>query len=256
MRPQPHRPALKWTHGSKSLRRTLIGSAPAVVFILLVIPVAAPGYIAHANGYDGESTMTEGRAMFNRRLSTRENAGSILVGLTVTVMLLCHAAVVSAQSQCWTMAGSTGTVDEAALNIVTLTNNTAAISSAVAAATADIRYNVLAMNGVFGGAMNGKELTVRFADNGPAAQVIVRVQRVHIDTGVLTTLGTLNSNFYPASTVAQTRTAVVNCQGPELDFQNHIYYIEAQLIKTGAGGTPLIRSLQICPSFVACSPEE
>jgi hypothetical protein len=133
--------------------------------------------------------------MSNRRLSTRGSARSLRVGWTIAVMLVCHAAAVSAQSQCWTMAGSTGTVDEAALNIVTLTNNTAAISSAVAAATADIRYNVLAMNGVFGGAENAKELTVRFADNGPGAQVIVQLQRVHIDTGVLTTLGTLNSNF-------------------------------------------------------------
>ena len=199
--------------------------------------------------------------MFNRRLSTKRSAGSILVGLTVAVMLLCHAAAVSAQSQCWTMAGSTGTVDEADLDIVTLADNTAAISSAVTMATGDIRYNVLALNGVFGGAMNGKALTVRFADNGPAAQVNVQVLRVHIDTGVLATLGGLNSNVYPPSTVAQTQTEVINCQGPELDFQNHIYYVEAQLIKTPPDegeppGNPLIRSIQICPSFFACSPDE
>jgi hypothetical protein len=38
---RPHRPAL-------------IGCALAIAFILLVIPVAAPGYIAHADGYNGD----------------------------------------------------------------------------------------------------------------------------------------------------------------------------------------------------------
>jgi len=189
--------------------------------------------------------------MFNRRLSARRNAGSILVGLTVTVMLLCHTAAVSAQDRCWTTAGSTGTVDEADLNIVTLTDNTAAISSAVTNATGDIRYNVVAVDGVFGGERNTKRLTVRFADNGTAARVIVRVRRVHIFTGVLTTLHTLDSNnpVYPPQTGAQTASEPFNCEDPEFDFENYIYYIETQLIKTGTGGTPLIRSLQICPGI-------
>jgi hypothetical protein len=92
-------------------------------------------------------------------------------------------------------------------------------------------------------------LTVRFADNGSAAQVLVRLQRVHIFTGVLTTLVELNSNDYPPSTVAQTQSEPFNCGGPEFDFENHIYYIEATLIKTGAAGTPLIRSIQLCPGI-------
>jgi IS1 transposase len=40
----------------------------------------------------------------------------------------------------------------------------------------------------------GCVVAYRFADNGPAAQVIIRLRRVHIDTDVLTTLGTLNSH--------------------------------------------------------------
>jgi hypothetical protein len=188
--------------------------------------------------------------MFNRRLSTKRSAGSILVGLTGAVMLLCHAAAVSAQSQCWTMAGSTGTVDEAALDIVTLTNNTAAISSAVTTATGDIRYNVLALNGVFGGAMNGKALTVRFADNGPAAQVIIRVRRVHIDTGVLATLGGLNSNVYPPSTVAQTQTEVINCQGQSLTFKTTFTMSKPNSSKQAPAGR---RSSARCKSVRASS---
>lgn len=174
--------------------------------------------------------------------------GSLLAGLTVAVMLACHGAAISAQGRCWTMGGSTGTVDEADLNLVTLTDNTAAISSAVTNATGDIRYNMVAVDGVFGGEQHMKALTVRFADNGEAARVIVRLRRVGIDSGVLTTLITLDSNEYPAISQAQTQSKTSNCQGLEFDFENNIYYIEAQLMKTGASGTSLIRSIQICPS--------
>jgi hypothetical protein len=187
--------------------------------------------------------------MFIRYLITKGKVGSLLAGLTVAVMLLCHGAAVSAQDRCWTMGGSTGTVDEADLNLVTLTNNTAAISTAVTNVTGDIRYNVVALDGVFGGDRHAKSLTVRFADNGENARVLVHLRRVHIDSGVLTTLTTLDSNNYPASTVAQTQSQVFNCGDPEFDFEHHIYYIEAQLIKTGSGGTPLIRSIHICPSL-------
>jgi hypothetical protein len=186
--------------------------------------------------------------MFIRHLITKGKTGSLLAGLTVAVMLLCHGTAALAQDRCWTMGGSTGTVDEADLNLVTLTDNTAAISSAVTNVTGDIRYNVVAVDGVFGGEQHMKALTVRFADNGEAARVIVRLRRVGIDSGVLTTLVTLDSNEYPAISQAQTQSKTFNCQGPEFDFENNIYYIEAQLIKTGASGTPLIRSIQICPS--------
>jgi hypothetical protein len=171
---------------------------------------------------------------------------SPLASMMLIGILCCQAAVVSAQDPCWSMGGSTGTIDEADLNIVTLTNNTAAASSAITSATADIRYNVVAVDGIFGGDNNTKTLTVRFADNGAAAQVLVSLRRVHSVTGVLTTLAQLNSNNYPPSTVAQTRSISFNCQGPEFDFENHIYYIEVQLIKTGAGGNPLVRSFNIC----------
>jgi hypothetical protein len=131
--------------------------------------------------------------------------------MTVSVMLLWHAAAVSAQDRCWTMGGSTGTVDEADLNLVTFTDNTAAVSGAVTNATADIRYNVVPVDGVFGGEQNAKMLAVRFADNGAAAQVIVRLRRVNIFTDV--------------------------CQGPEFDFENnipgpHIIPLDVFVLKT------------------------
>jgi hypothetical protein len=187
-----------------------------------------------------------------KNIMTIRRTGSTLVGMALAFILFCHAAAVSAQIadvSCWTMVGSGGTVDEADLDIVALGPNTVAVSSTVTNATVDLRYNVVAVDGVYGGQF--KTLTARFADNGAAARVIVHLTRLNIFTGVFTTLAELDSNNFAPSTVAQTREVALSqartCDGsPEFDFLHHIYYVEVQLIKTGAGGNPLIRAIQIC----------
>jgi hypothetical protein len=178
------------------------------------------------------------------RLMTLGRTWSTLAGLALTFALFCYAPATSALDRCWTAVGSDGTVDEADLGVVALSYNTAAVSGAVTNAIVDIRYNVVAVDGVFGG--EAKTLTVRFADNGAAAQVIVRLRRLNISTGVSAILVELNSDDYAASTVAQAHSKIFNCHGPEFDFENNIYFIEVQLIKTGVGGNPLIRAIQVC----------
>ena len=179
----------------------------------------------------------------------RKTIGGTWRTLAVTAVvfsLFCHATPVFAQARCWTSVGSDGTVDEADLSTVALSANSAAVRGVVASATVDIRYNVVAVNGIFGGERNTKTLTVRMADNGAAAQVIVRLQQLNISTGVITLLAELDSNTFPPSAVAQRRGTVFNCDRPEFDFQNNIYFFEVQLIKTAASGNPLIRAIQIC----------
>lgn len=95
-------------------------------------------------------------------------------------------------------------MDEADLGTVALSSNTAAVSGAATNATVDIRYNVVAVDGLFGGD-GTKILSARIADNGAAAQVIVRLQQLNISTGAITTLAELNSNAFPSSTGAQNR---------------------------------------------------
>jgi hypothetical protein len=179
----------------------------------------------------------------------RKTIGGTWRTLAVTAMafsLFCHATPVFAQAHCWTSVGSDGAVDEADLSTVALSANSASVRGVVASAIVDIRYNVVAVDGIFGGERNTKTLTVRMADNGPAAQVIVRLQQLNISTGVITMLAELDSNTFPPSVVAQRRGTVFNCDRPEFDFQNNIYFFEVQLIKTAAGGNPLIRAIQIC----------
>lgn len=148
-----------------------------------------------------------------------------------------------AQQQCWTSVGSAGTVDEADLNIVAISSNTTAVNASTVAATVEVRYNIVATAGLFGGECNVKTLTARYADNGSSAQVIIRLYTFNIQTGVSSTLVELNSNNFPQSTVAQARS--VSYSG-NFNFSTNIYYIEVQLIKTNTSGNPLIRALQIC----------
>lgn len=184
--------------------------------------------------------------MSNLRLRTIGGTWRTVAVIAMAFSLFCHATPIFAQGRCWTMVGSDGAVDEADLSTVALSANSAAVSGAVANATVDIRYNVVAVDGIFGGERNTKTLTVRLADNGAAAQVIVRLQQLNISTGVITMLAELNSNSFPPSAVAQRRSIAFNCDRPEFDFLNNIYFFEVQLIKTGAGGNPLIRAIQIC----------
>lgn len=188
--------------------------------------------------------------MSDLRLITTGGTKGILVGMALAFILFCHTAAVSAQDEdrCWTTVGSAGTVDEADLGTVALSSNTAAVSGAALNATVDIRYNVVAVDGVFGGGRNRKTLSARIADNGVAAQVIVRLQRLNISTGAITTLAELNSNDFPSSTGAQKRSISFNCGDPEFDFVNNIYYLDVPLTKTGSSGNPLIRAIQICPN--------
>ena len=52
------------------------------------------------------------------------------------------------------------------------------IQPSLSAATVNVRYNVVAVDGLFGG--DGKTLKVRIADNGPNAQVVVRLYQMNI----------------------------------------------------------------------------
>ena len=152
-----------------------------------------------------------------------------------------------AQAKPWTSVGSAGTVDEADTGIVTFNQSIAAISAAAAVGSSlDIRYNVVAVDGVFGG--DGIALTGRFRDTGAAERVILRLKRYSLVNGVTQTLLTLDSNTFPPSAALQTRTVGVCDVG--LDFFNNVYFVEAQLIKTDAGGVPQLGGQKV--GFIVC----
>jgi hypothetical protein len=140
-----------------------------------------------------------------------------------------------AQAKPWTSVGSAGTVDEADASLVSYNQGIATIAAGAAVGTSvDIRYNVVAVDGVFGG--EGIALVARFRDAGATERVILRLKRYSLVNGATQTLLTLDSNVYPASAAFQTRS-VGTCSA-DFDFANNGYFVEAQLIRTGAGGLP------------------
>jgi hypothetical protein len=158
------------------------------------------------------------------------------LGAVVLANMLALAPVdVLAQSKPWTSVGSAGTVDEADLSLVSFNQGIATVAAGAAVgSTVDIRYNVVAVDGIFGG--EGIALTARFRDAGVAERVILRLKRYSFATGTTTTILTLDSNVYPGTAAFQTRT-VGTCT-VDFDFFNNGYFVDAQLIRTGAGGLP------------------
>jgi hypothetical protein len=173
-------------------------------------------------------------------------AKHLALGALLVVAVLVAAPVTALAQGPWTSVGSAGTVDEADTGIVVFNQGIAAISTAAAVgASLDIRYNVVAVDGVSGG--DGLALTARFRDAGVSERVILRLKRYSFVNGVTQTLLTLDSNTIPASAAFQTRS--VGACGLGLDFINNAYYVEAQLIKAAAGGIPQLGALQVGLTF-------
>src|SRR5215217_4411079 len=161
--------------------------------------------------------------MENQTLITINRTAIKLSFIGLFFSLFCCFTTVTAQQQCWTSVGSDGTVDEADLGVVALSSNTAAVKPATIAATVEIRYNIVATQGLFGGECNTKTLLIRYADNGSQAQVIVRVHTFNIRTGVSSILAEFNSNNHATSNVAQARSVSF---ATNFFFQTNIYYVE------------------------------
>src|SRR5215471_16215678 len=105
----------------------------------------------------------------------------------------------AALAQVWV--ASTGTVDESSLNTYLFNGQLAFIKPGLATGSVTIRYNVLPVGDLVkpltDPCCENWTLLVRFLDNGPGAQVIVKLKRYNVRTGALTTLLTFDSNDFP-----------------------------------------------------------
>ena len=149
----------------------------------------------------------------------------------------------------WTSVGSAGTVDEDSLDRILLHNAIAQVKGTGSDSASTIRYNIVAVEGLFGG--NGIILTARFLDAHDDDQVLLLLRQANLFTGALTTLVVLDSNDYLPSASYQTRS-VCNPAG-RFDFSQNAYYVEAILTKAARrnkGGlqvlsTPALAILQV-----------
>lgn len=160
----------------------------------------------------------------------------------------------------WTTVGSAGTVDEADAGKVVFQGSVVAfpeilppLPKAQAAlnpqgvlptvtTTATIRYNVTAVDGLFGSGPN-IGMTVRYRDDGNWARVLVRLYEQDIFTGATSLLLTFDSNSFQPSPNYQTYGAGEPYPNGPFNFDQKAYFIEATLSKTSSaisifGGNP------------------
>lgn len=159
-------------------------------------------------------------------MKTFRNHGLVAALALGSFTLAAHAAP-------WTSIGSAGVVDEADLGIFEFINGEAHVTGgAVAGSILNLRYNLVALEDFVG--LNQVVWTVRFTDNGAGARVRLFLRQYNA-TGPTSTLATFDSNAYPSAVGYQTRNA---CIGVDWDFINGPFFIEAELSKSGATGTP------------------
>jgi hypothetical protein len=171
------------------------------------------------------------------------------------LMLAAMIGTASAQDswKIWTSAASTGTVDEEDLNKILFTDSLALFNPAAPAGVATIRYNVVAVDGLFASPTptSWPALTIRYRDNGPNERVVVRLKEYILagpGAGTTNTLITLDSDLYPQIAAMQSQS-IGNCgvfdkfefAGPGII---RIYFLEAEMTK-GASGSPRLGGLAI-----------
>ena len=165
-------------------------------------------------------------------------------GLRGLLALASFALFVSAASaQDWV--GSTGTVDPNSVNLVKYINGRVELrNDAPVGATAFIRYNVLPVGDLAHDLadIDYRIFLARFLDDG-GGQVFLALKQLNLHTGVITILLTFDSNLSSPSTSYQVGNTPGN---PRFNFTwsdeqffstaDSVYYVEAQLKRTAAGG--------------------
>jgi hypothetical protein len=123
--------------------------------------------------------------------------------------------------------------------------------------SATVRYNVVAMDGLF--ATNpdlpflatSTSMAARFLDPGDNSRVIVRLRRTDLVTSATSTLLTIDSNNFGASNLYQNQT--VGC-GQGFDFSTYAYYVEVALSRTAENASAGIASIQIGKADLCLAP--
>lgn len=143
---------------------------------------------------------------------------------------------------CWTTVGSAVTVDEANLGVFAVNNSIVGFKSTVPVGTMTLYYNVVDEELLHGG--KTAQMTVRFRDNNDASQVVVKLIRVNIATGVETVLLSFDSNLFPPPAPAF-RTGTVSA-AVGFDFTVNAYYLRVFMYKSGEGSNPQLQAVRVC----------
>ena len=94
----------------------------------------------------------------------------------------------------------------------------------------------------------GRQLLVRYRDNGPEARIRVELRQVSLATGAGTTWGTFDSDAFSQSSSYQVAglTSTTCSLGGGFDFINNLYFLNVTVDKTGVNGNPGLWMIQVC----------
>jgi hypothetical protein len=158
-------------------------------------------------------------------------------------MVILAFSVPAAHAQVWV--GSTGTVDPNSTSLVKYVDGKVELrNDAPVGSIAFIRYNVLPVRDLAQDlqSIEYRVFAARFLDDG-AGHVFLTLKQVNLSTGVITTLLTLDSNQSAPSTSYQLGNTPGNpmfnftwADSEDFSPDMCIYYVEAQLSRTAAGG--------------------
>ena len=149
---------------------------------------------------------------------------------------------------CWTVAGSTATVDEGDLGEVALANQNLQLNSAISSATITARYSVTGIEEDFWEVPRKMRLIVRFRDIGNGL-ILLTLKQQPLSSSTATNLLSFNSDSYPQVSGYQNTPSPLEtgCAfGGGFSFQNNLYFIEVDMSKTLAAGNPGLQTIQVC----------
>lgn len=148
---------------------------------------------------------------------------------------------------CWTVAGSTATVDEGDLGEVSLANSNLQINSAISSATVTARYSVTGINDL-GDSFRYKYVYVRFRDTGDG-KVKFALKQQHRSSSTPTDIFTFDSDSWAPNGGFQYAEWWGNCTlGGGFSFFDYLYFIEVDMSKSVAAGNPGVQFIQVCSS--------
>lgn len=160
----------------------------------------------------------------------------------------------------WTTVGSTGTLDEKSEGKAFFDRakvqkgETLVVDAALRQPRAEgaggvedtdsavIRYNVTAVDGLFGGGMVG--MKVRYLAEGVTARVVAQLIEVDMSTGAEVTILTFDSDAFPAQNGYQVNEVFDCTKEQAFDFTEKAYAIEATLT-TSTFVTPSAAGIEI-----------
>jgi hypothetical protein len=177
---------------------------------------------------------------------TLKNAMRIGLSLMLTFMTVLAHPALAQNSKAWTSVASAGVVDDEDIAKVAMPG-AHVVQLAVgggASASATIRYNVTATEGLFT-PLGVPRMRVRYSDNGAAAQVLVRLIRVSLLDGSTTQMLELNSNDFAGTGFQIRTTAPCESVAYGFDFTNYAYFVEAKLTRNNNGGSPKLGAIQL-----------